>query len=397
MAVTAFFSAFMGVVVFFFSLSGNMGSPAHWIYAISMLAVFAAMIHTRAYSRWRRVFQVSFALLFMISFIGILYDERGSMSLTQDTIQSGEVPFCQIVIPAIIAPFALTGRVIFPARMTGHFASVMGMILLWFIATVTIGRGWCGWVCFYGGWEEGASRILKKPRVNLLSRNKDLRSFQFAFLFFVVLMSLGFMSSVYCEWFCPFKLVTEYAEISDLPSLIATVIFIGLFLGLVIVLPLLTRKRTQCSALCPFGAFQSLMDRFSSYRVVIDVDKCVRCMKCAEACSFCAIDRETIREEKGRPELTCAKCGECLSVCPTGAIRYEFSFQAASDARIRAKGCSPVPKNAPSNRFGAYFQAILDPQYLFVFTAFTFSVIVSGKFIPDAFIRIASIAFGGPR
>jgi polyferredoxin len=174
--------------------------------------------------------------------------------------------------------------------------------------------------------------------------------------------------------------------VSDIPSLIAAVLFIGLFLGLVIVMPFLTRKRFQCSAFCPFGAFQSLVDKASAWRVRIYTEKCVACMKCVKACPFMAIDTETITEKKGRPEMTCAKCGECIDVCPQGAISYQFAFV--------KKGCA---KPEPANRAERLIQKLLDPQALFVFSAFTMSVIISSKFAPDAIDRICSLFSGGAR
>lgn len=385
MAATVFFSLCMSFLIYFFVLAGH-SSLSSWIYAAFLLVLFVQTIRGKNVSKYRRVFQFTFAILFMISFIGILYDERGSMSLAADTVQNSEVPFCHIVIPVLAIPYALTQTIIFPGRIMGHFAAVISMLLLWFIAMITIGRGWCGWVCFYGGWEDGVSRIVKKTRVPLLSQNKNLRSFQFAFLFFILLMSVAFMSSVYCKWFCPFKIVTEFAPITDIPSLIATIIFIGMFLGLVIVMPFLSRKRFQCSALCPFGAFQSIVDKASMFRIKIDTEKCVGCMKCAEACPFCAIDTETISEKKGKPEITCAKCGECVGICPTGAISYQFSFV--------KKGCAtPVA----TTRFEKSVQRFLDPKLLFVFSAFTFSVIVSSRFAPDALDRIFAMITGAFR
>ncbi len=374
------------MVVYFFILAGNTASVSSWFYAAFLMILFIQVLRTKNFSKYRRIFQVMFAVFFMISFIGILYDERGSMSLAVDTVQKAEVPFCHIVIPVIMIPYAITKTIIFPARMIGHFASVISMLLIWFMATITIGRGWCSWVCFYGGWEDGISRLSKTTRIPVLSRNKDIRAFQFAFLFFILLVSLAFMSSVYCEWFCPFKLVTEFSPIIDIPSLIATVVFIGLFLGLVIVLPFLTRKRFQCSSFCPFGAFQSLVDKASLYRIEIDTDKCTSCMKCAAACSFCAIDKDTITDKKDKPEITCAKCGECITVCPSQAIKYQFSF-------IK-KGFT---KPTAVTRGEKLAQAFLDPRILFVFSAFTFSVVISSKFVPDALDRIFSLLAGGFR
>jgi len=393
MAATLFFSAFMAVIVWFFVLAGNGASAAAWIYSAFLVTLFFRMLQTGRISKYRRIFLVTFAVFFMISFIGILLDERGSMSIGADTVQNSEIPFCHIVVPIIMIPLAITKTVIFPARMIGHFASVVSMLLIWFIASITIGRGWCGWVCFYGGWEEGTSRLAKKARINVLSRNKDIRAFQFAFLFFIVLVSIAFLSSVYCEWFCPFKLVTEFSPVTDIVSLLGAIVFIGLFLSLVIVMPILTRKRFQCSTICPFGAFQSLIDKVSGYRIVIDTEKCTGCLKCAQSCQFCAIDRETIEGKKGKPEITCAKCGECVSACPVGAIRYEFKFALPKKGSVNGKRscCAPEPKTG----FSRFVQGILEPKNLFVFSAFTFSVIISSKFVPDALERIIKLLAGG--
>ena len=120
------------------------------------------------------------------------------------------------------------------------------------------------------------------------------------------------------------------------------------------------------------------------YGMVIDLDKCTGCMKCAAACPFCAIDKETIQGKKGQPEITCAKCGECVDVCPEKAVSYEFSFV--------KKGCA---KPEAKTRAEKMLQDFLDPRILFLFSAFTFSVIISNKFVPDALNRIASLLTGG--
>ncbi|HOC30572.1 MAG TPA: hypothetical protein PKH40_12890, partial [Treponemataceae bacterium] len=56
--------------------------------------------------------------------------------------------------------------------------------------------------------------------------------------------------------------------------------------------------------------------------------------------------------------------------------------------------CPPQkPKTAP----GRFFAEILEPRYLFVFMAFTFSVMISNKFVPDALSRIWQVVSGGLR
>lgn len=152
--------------------------------------------------------------------------------------------------------------------------------------------------------------------------------------------------------------------------------FIGLFLALVVILPILTRRRTQCSSICPFGAFISLTDSLSLFRVTIDTDKCKGCLKCAQSCSFGAIDIKTITDKKGHPELTCAKCGECIGACPEKAISYSFRF---------IHSCA---NPEPVSRFAKAVQALLDPAQLFRFAAYSFGVIMSSGFVVDSLNRI---------
>ena len=369
-------SFLMSFLIFFFVVLMNNFSPASLIYAAFLIFLFVRMTFAEKKTAgsgviYRRIFQIVFAVGFCIAFISDLYAERGSMAITSDAMNNAELPFCHSAIPQVLTPLLITKSIIFPARISGHYAAVASMLLIWLICTLTLGRGWCSWICFYGGWEEGFRHIAKKPRIKVLAKNKEIREFQFGFFFFIVLASLCELACIYCEWFCPFKLVTEYSPVNSIPSLIAAVLFIGLFLGLVVVLPALTKKRMQCSSLCPFGAFASLTDRFSIFQMKIDSDKCAGCMKCVTACPFNAIDIKTIQDKKGHPEITCAKCGECIKACPQKAISYEFRF-------TQKKGGCNCRKNTFTNPL---VKELLSPASLFRFAAFSFSVIMSSSFM----------------
>ena len=389
-------SAMMAFIIFFFVLLLNNFAPAAILYALFLLFLYVRMTFAENKKMgsgviYRRIFQTVFAVGFCIAFISDLIAERGSMAITSQAMSNSELPFCHIAIPQVLLPLLVTKNIIFPARITGHYASVASMILIWLVCTLTVGRGWCSWICFYGGWEEGFSHVAKKPRIRLLPKNKELREFHFGFFFFIVLASLCELACIYCEWFCPFKLVTEFSPVDSIPSLIATIMFVGLFIGLVIVLPILTKKRTQCSSLCPFGAFASLTDRFSIFQMKIDTEKCSGCMKCASACPFSAIDIKTIQEKKGHPEITCAKCGECVSVCPNKAISYDFRF----NKNKTACACSSKSKK-PRTAAGRVIQQLLHPANLFRFAAFTFAVVMSSDFMIKSLNLIAGL-FGGAK
>ena len=386
----------MAFIIFFFVLLLNNFAPAAILYALFLLFLYVRMTFSENKKMgsgviYRRIFQTVFAVGFCIAFISDLIAERGSMAITSQAMSNSELPFCHIAIPQVLLPLLVTKNIIFPARITGHYASVASMILIWLVCTLTVGRGWCSWICFYGGWEEGFSHAAKKPRIRLLPKNKELREFHFGFFFFIVLASLCELACIYCEWFCPFKLVTEFSPVDSIPSLIATIMFVGLFIGLVIVLPILTKKRTQCSSLCPFGAFASLTDRFSIFQMKIDTGKCSDCMKCASTCPFSAIDIKTIQEKKGHPEITCAKCGECVSVCPNKAISYDFRF----NKNKTACACSSKSKK-PRTAAGRVIQQLLNPANLFRFAAFTLTVVMSSDFMIKSLNLIAGF-FGGAK
>ena len=202
-------SAMMAFIIFFFVVLMNNFSLASLLYAFFLFFLFARMTfseHKKMGSGviYRRIFQTVFAVGFCIAFISDLYNERGSMTITSQAMSNSELPFCHIAIPQVLTPLLVTKNIIFPARISGHYAAVSSMILIWLVCMLILGRGWCSWVCFYGGWEEGFSHLAKKQRIKLLPKNQELREFHFGFFFFIVLASLCELACIYCEWFCPF-------------------------------------------------------------------------------------------------------------------------------------------------------------------------------------------------
>ena len=86
----------------------------------------------------------------------------------------------------------------------------------------------------------------------------------------------------------------------------------------------------SCEKVCPKGAIS-----FRNNRSYIDLDKCIRCGKCAKACPYnaivhlerpcqvaCGMDA-IVPDEQGRAVINqdkCVACGQCLVSCPFGAI-----------------------------------------------------------------------------
>jgi ferredoxin-type protein NapH len=278
--------------------------------------IFFMMIYTGKISRYRSILFVTYAICFVLTFIPNLIETRGSMILTQEDMVKGKTPFCPMVIPMVIIPAALTKTIIFP----GSMASIGTILVAWLGVSIALGRGWCSWGCFFGGMDEGFSKIGRKPVIK--SIGKKWTYLPFAILLVIVLTSAAALSPTYCMWLCPFKAVTEFQEITSAKVAAQTVIFFSLFIGLVVVMPILTKRRTQCGLFCPMGAFQSLTNKLNVFDVRVDTNKCTQCNLCVKNCPMFALDEDSVR--KGRARVTCSRCGKCIEVCPREAISFHI-------------------------------------------------------------------------
>lgn len=85
---------------------------------------------------------------------------------------------------------------------------------------------------FFGGIDEGFSKVLKKPVINTRKINPKILLIPFVVLIVIVAWSFMAMEPQYCEWLCPLKLVTEYVEINSLLTYLQAIVFITLGMGL---------------------------------------------------------------------------------------------------------------------------------------------------------------------
>jgi len=330
--------------------------------------MFFLMIHTGKTDRWRAPIFISYAVFLSFTFICHMFEARGSMSISQAKIIECEVPFCHIVISMAIVPAILKQSIIFPGTIVKGYASIASMCVIWIGASLALGRGFCSWGCFFGGWDDGFSRLLKKPRIKKIDFKWTYMPF--AVLLLVVLTSAIWLSPTYCDWICPYKAVTEYEQVTSIKSLIQTIIFISLFVGLVIVLPILTKRRTQCSFLCPMGALQSFTNKINAFEIRIDKEKCAECKRCTRVCATFSLTDESVRE--GTARINCIKCGKCIDTCNKQAISYH----------IRG---TPVSHSPWISRL------------LFLYPAFLFLAMFSGGQFQDGILRIINlILIGSP-
>jgi NAD-dependent dihydropyrimidine dehydrogenase PreA subunit len=344
---------------------GQGGIPHDALHAIPFFftlvlvnVLFYLMIRTGKTDRYRAVFFIMMAVLFVISFLAHFQEARGSMALTPGEEIKGGAPFCYMVIPSTIIPAVLSRTIIFPGSILGSY-SIASMIVIWLGAILALGRGFCSWGCIFGGLEDGFSRMRRKPLIRKIAERWTY--LPYAVLVVVVVMSALLLTPFYCIWLCPFKTVTEYLEVNSFERFLQAILFVGLFAGLVVILPILSRRRTQCSLFCPMGAFQSFFNKVNPFEIVIARDRCKDCDRCVRECPTFSLDAKSVA--LGRTRISCVKCGKCVDQCPTGAAAYHI------------KGTHPQWKPARA-------------RMLFLYPAYLFLTVFGGGLIQDGLYRI---------
>ena len=305
--------------------------------AVFMIALFFMMMRTCSTFRWRRWFFVALGLLFPVGFIHNVMVMRGTMGIPIEEMIAGRTPFCYLPIPLLILPAAFTKTLLFPGSiLPGGGMSGAGMAAMagvWLAITLVVGKGWCSYACFFGGIEEGMASV--PARAKLRKIDPRWRYGPWAVLLAMVLLSFALFEPAYCLWLCPFKAVSEYVAARNAVGMVQNGIFVVLFAGLVVALPLLTKKRTQCAFFCPFGAFQSIFNKTSVFDVKIDRTRCSPCVLCQNACPTMSLTTESVT--RGETLMSCMKCGACVDACPKGAVVWHIKGTEVASNPERAR------------------------------------------------------------
>lgn len=204
---------------------------------------------------------------------------------------------------------------------------------------VLFGRLICGWMCPFGFVQDLLYKIPFAKKIKNLPGHRYLKYLRYVILivFVILLVSVvtdltGTSAPWFCEWICPsgmlFGGIPLVAVNEGLREAIGVRFFWKLFVLIVILIMSVIVYRPFCKYLCPLGAIYGLFNPISSYRLVIDKDKCVSCGMCQKACGM---DIKTFETPNS---MDCIRCGSCIASCPEGAIS---STWAKSRDRIKSR------------------------------------------------------------
>jgi polyferredoxin len=210
-----------------------------------------------------------------------------------------------------------------------------------FISALLLGRAFCGWFCWFGGylelveWGIGDKLRVKIPRRMLLY----LGAIPF------VGLALKVYSALLVNWLQGFPATFTF-RLADVEPWGGQQTGISILITLILYGPVLLfvfGRRAWCRYLCPIGALLKVFGSGFLGKVRLVSDECLGCGKCNRSCDM-QVDVMGELETHGEVRsLNCIRCLKCTEECPPGAIAFSLSRKEASlstDAAARAERVS---------------------------------------------------------
>ncbi|MBW9153112.1 FMN-binding protein [Clostridium estertheticum] len=179
------------------------------------------------------------------------------------------------------------------------------------IATVFLGRFFCGWVCAFGTYNDFLYLLSKKVfKINFKVNeevDKVLKYVKYVVLLLLVIV-VWTMGSKVLDTTSPWD---AFAQITNFPQVLFDYT-IGVALLLLITIGALFVERFFCRYLCPLGAVFNILSKIGILKIKKPSDKCGKCRLCTNNCSM-GLSLYKVESVCGGD---CINCFKCIEACP---------------------------------------------------------------------------------
>jgi len=226
-----------------------------------------------------------------------------------------------ITISAFLMPltiYFISPAVILMAASEGIINSSAMIFFILFIASLFIGRFWCGWLCPTGGLQDA---VAAGSRKKASGGWKDYIKFAF-FIPWIMLIFWSFIEAGGIKG-ADFFYGTEEGIFPEI---------LYVYLVILIAVTILTfalGRRTFCRYLCPIAVIMIIGRKIGNalhlpgLKLTAVPENCVDCGRCDSACSMGLPVSKMVKENKTE-NRECLLCGACVDACKKDAIKIGF-------------------------------------------------------------------------
>ncbi len=212
--------------------------------------------------------------------------------------------------------------------------------MLVFASALLLGRAFCSWFCWFGGYLE-----LVEWGIGKLKSKLPRRVLLYLGVIPFVALALKVYNSLLVNWLQGFPATFAF-RLADTPPWGGQQTGISILITLILFGPVLLfvfGRRAWCRYLCPIGALLKIFGSVGVSKVRLVSDGCTGCGKCNRSCDM---QVDVMGELKAHGEVrssNCTRCLKCTDECPKEAIAFSLSHREASlsaDAAARAERVS---------------------------------------------------------